>query len=95
MPPSSVPHHAVPPPEMQPQIQYAQQVHYQNGQMQSQVHYAVQPPQPHFEQNSDIPDHHKGQGVKRRFSDVDGAPVSTIGIVYEEQSSYKLFFYYL
>ncbi|XP_031780890.1 extensin isoform X3 [Nasonia vitripennis] len=77
MPPTSVPHHGVPPPEMQPQLQYhPQQVHYQNGQMQSQMHYPVQPPQPqpHFDQTSDIPDHHKGQGVKRRFSDVDGAP---------------------
>jgi hypothetical protein len=78
MPPTSVPHHGVPPPEMQPQLQYhAQQVHYQNGQMQSQMHFAVQPPQPqpHFDQNSDMPDMHKGQGVKRRFSDVEGTPV--------------------
>lgn len=63
---------------MQPQIQYhAPQVHYQNG---TQIHYAVQPPQhqPHFEQSADIPDHHKGQGLKRRFSDVDGTPVNII-----------------
>lgn len=75
---------------MQPQLQYhAPQVHYQNG---TQIHYAVQPPppppppqhQPHFEQNAEIPDHLKGQGLKRRFSDVDGTPVNAVSSTFKE-----------
>ncbi|XP_023317783.1 trithorax group protein osa-like isoform X2 [Trichogramma pretiosum] len=80
MPPPNVTHHNIPPPEMQqpppPQMQYhPQQVHYQNNQMQSQVHFPPRPP-PHFEPNAELTEHHKNQGVKRRFSEVDGGPDS-------------------
>ncbi|KAJ8669128.1 hypothetical protein QAD02_000387 [Eretmocerus hayati] len=77
MPPTSVPHHVGPPPEMQPPMQYhAQQVHYQNGHIPAQMHYGVQSPQPqhHFEPNSDVPEHQKVLGMKRRFSEVDRPP---------------------
>ncbi|XP_015590574.1 extensin isoform X2 [Cephus cinctus] len=75
LPPSSMPLHNVPPPQVQAQIQYhTQQIQYQNGQMQAQVHYTLQQPQlQSFEQKPDSPEHQKCQGVKRRFSDVDGA----------------------
>ncbi|XP_057341321.1 uncharacterized protein LOC130678236 [Microplitis mediator] len=65
-------HHA-PPSQVQSHIQYhTHQLQCQNGQISTQVHYAIQPPH-HFEMHKpDSPEHHKGHGVKRRFTDVEG-----------------------
>ena len=71
----------LPPPEVQAQMHYhVQQVQYHNGQMQAQVHYAVQPPHldRRMEQKPELSEHHKLQGVKRRFSDVDGLEVISL-----------------
>ncbi|XP_051168026.1 uncharacterized protein LOC127285861 isoform X3 [Leptopilina boulardi] len=68
----------LPPPEVQAQMHYhAQQVQYHNGQIQAQVHYALQPPH-HMEPKPELSDQHKLQGVKRRFSDLEGVEESPI-----------------
>ncbi|XP_068989720.1 uncharacterized protein [Neodiprion pinetum] len=71
LPPANLPMHCVPPPQVQAQIQYhTQQIQYQNGHMQAQVHYTIQSPPMQqlldqkfnsFQQNQ--------HGVKRRYSD--------------------------
>ncbi|XP_034940566.1 extensin-like isoform X2 [Chelonus insularis] len=75
-PPPSQALHAVPSSQVQQQIQYhSQQLQYQNGQVPAQVHYTIQPPPQPFEMHKpDSPEHHKGHGIKRRFTDVDGLP---------------------
>ncbi|XP_012259020.2 altered inheritance of mitochondria protein 3-like isoform X2 [Athalia rosae] len=78
LPSASLPMHSVPPPQIQAQIQYhTQQIQYQNGQMQAQVHYTIQPPpmQQPLDQKPGSPEQ-KHHGVKRRFSDADGSQES-------------------
>ncbi|XP_043465876.1 KH homology domain-containing protein 4-like isoform X2 [Leptopilina heterotoma] len=68
----------LPPPEVQAQMHYhAQQVQYHNGQIQTQVHYALQPPH-HMDSKPELSDQHKLQGMKRRFSDLEGVEESPI-----------------
>ncbi|CAG5100365.1 Similar to khdc4: KH homology domain-containing protein 4 (Xenopus laevis) [Cotesia congregata] len=66
-------HHA-PPSQVQSHIQYhTHQLQCQNGHIPTQVHYTIQPPPQPFEMHKpDSPEHHKGHGVKRRFTDVEG-----------------------
>ena len=69
----------LPPPEVQAQMHYhAQQVQYHNGQMQAQVHYAVQPPHldRRIDQKLEFSEQHRIQGVKRSFSDVESIEVT-------------------
>ena len=63
-----MPGHNASTPDMQQM--HPQQMHYQNGQVPGQVHYAVQPP-PTYDQIPDMLEHQKSHGVKRRFSDVE------------------------
>lgn len=68
--------HNVPPPQVQTQIQYhPQHIQYQNGHIPTQVHYTIQPPHQQFEHKPDSPEQQKMQGIKRRFSDIEGGQV--------------------
>ena len=69
--------------QVQTQIHYhTQQLHYQNGQMQAQLHYTVQPPppiqQPFEVHKAEAMEQQKCQGLKRRFADVEGPQVRRV-----------------